>query len=379
MEEQKKYGQQTQSGALVGTKRTEGFGERSIAGTNEKATTAVAEAAKTEIQAAYIMALQNKRDDFQVRDSIMRVCQNPYFAESALYRKPIGKTHIEGLSIRFAEEYMRLAGNMRASSKTIYDDEEVVITFVGVIDLETNMGYSREIKIEKKVERKNAYGRTVIAERINSSGQRIFIVEATEDEIRNKLGAETSKFIRDASLRLCPAHIKQEAEETIKATISGKIKEDPEAAKRRLVDAFSKLGVNPAELQKYVGDLNTLTPTQIENLRCDYTALKDGQTTWKELIGKEASDDEPKEKKPEPMKGNINNLKKGDSKTHTDVAEPVEATDIYHGFCLDITAANNQDELEETLRNIIEAKNTITQQQRDDLMAKIGEKEKELQ
>lgn len=376
-----------QYGNQPSTTQTKGFGEIVVSGTNEKAAIATAEAAKAEIQAAYIMAMKNRRDDLQVRDSLMKVCKNPYFAESAIYRKPVGKKQgasgkwvqnfIEGLSIRFAEEYMRLAGNMRANAKTIYEDNEVIISVIGVLDLETNMGYSKEIKICKTVERKSAHSRTVVSERLNSHGERVFIVEATDDELRNKLGSETSKFIRDAALRLCPAHIKQEAEEIIRATIAGKIQDNPESAKRKLVDAFSAIGISPAELKKYIGNIDTLSTSQIQQLRADYTALKDGHTTWSELIELEKDRDN---EKPKPQRGSISKLKAGDISSHVDVKEPLATKIQFENIRDKITLAKDEEDISAVMDEVLDCiKNkTITLDQQKKIDELIAEKTKKI-
>ncbi|MFX6702099.1 hypothetical protein ABTH29_19580, partial [Acinetobacter baumannii] len=86
-------------------------------------------------------------------------------------------------------------------------------------------------------------GREVVSERLNSTGQKVFVVVATEDEMLNKRNAAISKAIRNAGLRIIPGDLQDEAEHLILQTRQSGIKEDPEKYRKQIVDSFNNIGV----------------------------------------------------------------------------------------------------------------------------------------
>src|SRR5262245_42448036 len=94
--------------------RAEGFGTSRASHSNELAAGAVATAAKAEVEAAYIMAMKQPRNEDDARIKIMKICAHHEFAIKARYGKPIGQGKVEGPSIRFAEEALRHWGNVLA-------------------------------------------------------------------------------------------------------------------------------------------------------------------------------------------------------------------------------------------------------------------------
>lgn len=272
----------------------------------------VAASAKAEVESSYIMALKKPRNEEDSRVRIVEACKNASFAERAIYKKPIGGGFIEGPSIRFAEEVLRHWGNVKILQTTIFDDDIRRIVKITVIDLESNISFSKEITIEKHVERKSAKCRTVVNERVNSYGERVFIVQATEDELMIKEAALASKTIRNGGLRLIPSHVIEQALENARKAVKGQIEKDPAAERRKLFDAFADKGVKPSDLQDYIGHSpEQLTPAELMDLRAVFTSLKDGESTWQEIVEAKTG------AKKEPAKGDLSNLKPGDPATHT--------------------------------------------------------------
>jgi len=260
-----------------------GFGTVVSSRSNEMAAVAVAAAAKSEIESAYIVAMKQPRNEEDARVKILKICASPLFASKARYAKPVGNTRIEGPSIRFAEEMLRHWGNVLVQQTAIYDDDEKRIVKVTVRDLESNLSYSKELTIEKHVERRDKTGREVLRERPNTTGQRVYIVRATEDELQNKEAALVSKVMRNNGLRLIPQHIIDESMEIAKETVRMKIADDPEGEKKAMVDSFADLGILPSALEEYCDcALGQLSPRQIVELRAIHTAIKEGQATWTE-------------------------------------------------------------------------------------------------
>lgn len=259
--------------------------ESMLVGTSETAATAVAVQARALVEARYILAMKHPRDLDQVRQSMMKECRRPRFADVALYHKPIGDG-IEGPSIRFAEMGIRCMRNIDISTLTVLDDNKKRIVKVSVNDIEANVPYSQDITITKSVERRSKKaGDVVLGERLNSKNQKVYIIEATDDDILNKQNALISKAIRTLALRLIPGDIVDECMDIVTDTIKNKIKADPDAEKRKIFDAFGEVGVTVENLKEYLGnDGSTLTPKELTTLRGIYTAIKDGETTWMEVM-----------------------------------------------------------------------------------------------
>jgi hypothetical protein len=251
---------------------------------------------RAEVEAACIMAKRWPRNPDQVRQDLIAECKRPGFAAVAIYSLPRGEKKIEGLSIRFAEVAMRCSGNMSASSETIYDDPAVRCIRVKVVDYERNSMWQTDITINKTVERRQLKrGQKPLGERINSYGDRVFIVEATDDDVRTKQNAEISKASRTGILRIIPGHLQDEARRLCKATVSKADAADPAAARDKLFDAFGSIGVKPAALEQWLGhSTDTISPAELDDLRGLFAAIRDGETTWADALKEVAAEGEVK-------------------------------------------------------------------------------------
>nr|WP_321500230.1 hypothetical protein [uncultured Dethiosulfovibrio sp.] len=252
----------------------------------DPAAVAAAEAVKARIQSAYQVAICRPRSYDQSRIKILEACSRPSFAEKVEYSKPVGGGKpIVGPSIRFAELALREWGNITYENQVLYDDESTRRISVVITDLETNTTFSSAIQIDKTVERKNAKGREVVSERLNSYGEKIYIVKATDDEIMNKQSAAVSKTLRNEGLRLIPQDIIEEAIERARETIKKRDKTDPDAARKKLADIFAVLRIMPADLEKFLGHpLGQTTPSELQELRSIYQTIKDGEAKWSDYV-----------------------------------------------------------------------------------------------
>lgn len=274
---------------------------------HETAAMAVAAREQASIQARYIVAERRPRNEDQFRSDLLRACKRPTFAAKAEYAKPIGKEKdpatgewiekkARGASIRFIETALQLYGNVFPEVVTVYESAQARICRVSVTDLEHNITYTTEVVIQKAVERKGKKnrrgdweppeGRTVISERINSYGEPTYLVVATEDEVLVKQNALLSKALRTNAQRLLPYDIVEEAIRTAKATLADEHAKDPDAAKRRMLDAFSELGVQPVDIEAYLGhSLNKpLQPAEREELLAVFNGIKEGEITWQQVM-----------------------------------------------------------------------------------------------
>ena len=257
----------------------------------ESASSAVAAQAKAMVESRYYMAMRNPRNWDQVRLDLIRECRRPSFADnkSAYYVKPIG-AGVEGLGIRFVEVALRCMKNVLVETSMIFEDELKEVHRVSVTDLEANITYPLDVRVSKTVERSkpNTDG-SYLSVRKNSRGYDVYTLVGTDDDILNKRGALISKAIRTIGLRIIPGDLCDEAETIIKAVRLDSAAKDPDAERRKIVDAFAEIGVNANDLTAYLGHaIVQCSPPQIVNLRGIYGAIRDGEATWQSVMQNKA-------------------------------------------------------------------------------------------
>jgi hypothetical protein len=308
----------------------EDLGGRSVTASGSTASDMVAAQTEAEVKAGFALAQIKRRDEEDSRVGILRACNNSKFAEKAIYKKPIGKTTIEGPSIRFAEEMIRNWRNVKIIQQVIFDSPRNRIIRVICYDLEANIPYGEDIIIDKTVERRFANDRDVISERVNTRGEKISIVIATEDEVKTKQAANVSKAIRNNGLRLIPSHIIDEAMDKCREVLRAGVKNDPMAERRKMIDSFAKLGINPSDISNYLGKpLEQIIDQDIIDLKTVFNSIKDGEATWAEILA--SKDDSPEVVSPSKQSVGAeeartwedleNNLNPGDPATHTHPGE----------------------------------------------------------
>lgn len=261
----------------------------------DPATAALAARAEAEVKARFVVALSRPRDPAQVRHRLLQAAKRPRFAEAALFSlPPRGEGgRIEGLSIRAAEEILREWGNMTARDEVISDDEHSRTVRVEVIDLETNASTSRDVQIEKRIERRKLrrdrktqqVTDTVLSERTTSTGEKVYTVRPSDDELITRQNSLVSKALRVCVLRMVPADLQEDLIDQVRASRSTSEARDPAAAAKALSDWFgSKLQISPAELAAYLGhSVATATREELRELRDIGTAIIEGHTTWADV------------------------------------------------------------------------------------------------
>jgi hypothetical protein len=256
-----------------------------LAALGETAVSASVAQAEAMVKARVLMALQRPRDWEVVRERFLRECSRPALAEIAIYRKPVGDG-IEGPSIRLAEVALRCMTNVLIRTPVVYDDADKRVVRVEVMDLESNATYEKEVTITKQVERRNVpRGQTPIASRTNSRGDKVYILQATDDDILNKENALISKAMRTLGFRIFPGYLLEEGTDKVREVLKAGATKDPDAEKRKVIDAFSAQGVNAAALSDYLGHpLDTIAPAEIVELRGVYQAIKDGEASWADTL-----------------------------------------------------------------------------------------------
>lgn len=253
---------------------------------HETATALAAATAKANVEARFLVALNRPRSFDAARVALLKECKRSSFAEVASYAKPIAGVTISGPSIRFAEAAVRCFGNVDIDCLTVFDSDDKRKMVVKVTDLEANVSYGQEITIRKTVERRKLHkGQQPLATRTNAKGQTLYIVEATEDELLTKTGALQSKAIRTQALRLLPGDLVEEAQRMCAKTLMDRDAQDPDAARKKLVDAFADLNVPVAELSQLLGhDIGAASQAEIQYLRQIWSTIRDGETTWSDIM-----------------------------------------------------------------------------------------------
>lgn len=299
---------QKHNGGAVQTVR-QGFGEVESRQQFETAATAVAARQQALVQARFIVALQRPRDVDEFRVRLLKECKRPGFAELAEYARPVGKEFNEetgkwekkiarGPSVHLIRTALALYKNIDADSVTVFENADSRVTHAYVLDLETNVGWGRTLVIPKITEKRGfegrggkvepPKGRDVIGERVNSDGQPVFICRATEDETRNKESSLVAKAQRENGRAVLPRDIIDEAIRVSKATIAAADKQDPDAAKRRVIDGFAELNVSPSDLAEYLGhSVDKISPSELAELRKVFVSLREGEVSWVEVMQEE--------------------------------------------------------------------------------------------
>jgi hypothetical protein len=297
----------------------EQFGGREIQMSRETASEASAAQAQAEIQARYIMAERHPRKIENFRVILLKECDRPRFAEMAIYKKPVGKKKDrygkeiidpktnkpiedikEGPSIRLIEVALQHYKNVLSQATVLYENDEIRIDRIGVTDLENNVTFMKDIAVPKRVERRGfkkgnkvepPSGRTVISERQNSYGDVVYLVQATDDEVRIKESALTSIEIRNNGRRLLPQDIIEEAMDACRATAERQDAQDPNAAKRKVIDSFATLDLLPSDLEMLLGhSLDRISPPELALLRGVFVGIRDGEATWDEVMASHAAE-----------------------------------------------------------------------------------------
>jgi len=281
----------------------EGAGGRELEQRHETSTSLESASARAEVEARYTMAMLHRRDDDQVRVLLLKECARPGFARAAFYAVPRkglekpgaitgSKGVIEGLSVRFAEAAVRISGNILTRSRTTYDDASKRKVTVGACDLETNAIYEDDVVVDKTIERREPReGQTVIGSRQNSAGNLVYIVQATEEEIRQKQNALVSRVRRNLQLALVNADTLDECKRQIAKTVKDSAAADPDAERKAIADAFASLNVQPADLSAYLGhELAQTTPAELVTLRGLFAALREGELTWGDVVKEKAEE-----------------------------------------------------------------------------------------
>ncbi|MDE2101010.1 MAG: hypothetical protein KGL39_27435 [Patescibacteria group bacterium] len=272
-----------------------------LAAFTEQSASMMQQHATAQIQSRYAIAVRFPRNIDQVRQDMLKECKRPSFcmpdeskngSSVAIYRVPRGKTNIEGVSIRFAEMALRAYKNLGIDVTVLGEDKEQKLYQVTCTDYESNNVTSEIVSVPKTIERSYTKDTdVVISQRLNSYNKPVYTIIGTDDDIAMKRNALISKARRNLIMQNIPGWLVEECVNQVRETARAKDAADPDAAKRKLFDAFAQIGVTAEQLTEYIGHSNALSPEQLDVLRGYYAGIREGVTTWKDIVAAKSDED----------------------------------------------------------------------------------------
>jgi len=237
---------------------------------SELATTNAAAVARFEIESAIVIAKKFPRNEETAYAKIMKVCLRGSFADEAMYSFPRGDAQVEGPSVNLARELARGWGNLRYGLEIVRDDDNTMQIRGWAWDLETNTKTTAEDNFKKLIFRK-------------AGGW----IKPDERDLRELVFRRGAILERNCLLKLMPKDFIEDALDKCRETLKKGVETDPEAARKKIIVAFSEQNVTPEMLEGYLGHkLSECSPAEIANLRKIYVSLKDGNSTWQEYMDK---------------------------------------------------------------------------------------------
>lgn len=221
---------------------------------------------ESELKAAIIVAKKFPRNEHAAYTKLLKSCERPSFAEEATYCFPRGGENVEGPSVDMAREAKRVWGNMRSGVRIVSKDEDWIHIKGYALDLETNNYVESEAKFRRLIFRKKGGWQKPD--------------ERDERELTNRIGAICE---RNAILQILPPDAIDDAERTAKETqrkaAAGELKQDRQAAIRRLVKAFFEISVTAEQLEAFLAHPLDLTDEQeLVKLRGIWKSIQDGNS-----------------------------------------------------------------------------------------------------
>jgi predicted component of type VI protein secretion system len=226
-----------------------------------------------EVRMHLVMARELPRDEIRAYDKIIRACQRPTLAETALYQYSRGGTEITGPSIRLAEVLAAHWGNIKYGWREVERAPPSKDPVTGRIrpgrstvstyctDLETNVTDERSFQ--------------VIHERSTRSSR--YALEDDRD-IYEAVANQAARRVRACILAIIPGDIAEAAVEQCEVTMVSKGDVSPEAV-AKLVEAFGKFGVTREQIeQRLQRRIDAIHPAQVAHLRKVWKSLDDGMS-----------------------------------------------------------------------------------------------------
>ena len=248
--------------------------------------------AMKEVEGAFIIAQRFKRNEDEAYQALMRSCKRSTFAERAEYKYPRGKKKdettgrwvdniVSGPSVYLSREAIRLWRNVQIGTEIVRDTEDERHIRSYALDLETNVRRFAEATFRKLIQRKVK----------DSNPPRTEWVRPDERDLRELSNKHAAICERNCSIQLLPDDFIQDARDASRQTMLRDAGADPDAAKKKLINAFDAINISVASLEAYIGHpIAECSPQEIADLRGVWSSINDGNSTWAELVESKADD-----------------------------------------------------------------------------------------
>jgi DNA-binding transcriptional MerR regulator len=234
----------------------------------ELAPTAAAAQKQADVQSAIIVAKRFPRDEDAAFEKLMKACKRTSFAEDAEYVFPRGGQSVRGPSVNLAREAARVWGNIQYGLTITRDDPDSRQIQGWAWDVETNTRITAEDDFRKLIYRKKEGW-----------------IEPDERDLRELTNRRGAILIRNCILQLLPKDLIEDAVAKTHETLKTRAAQDPEGERKKIIDAFSGIGVSAEMLKAYLGHpIAQSSPAEIANLRPIFQSIRDGNSTWKQYV-----------------------------------------------------------------------------------------------
>jgi hypothetical protein len=322
--------------------------------------------ARHEIEGAIVIARRFPRNEDAAYGRVMKSCERWSFASMARYSYPRGGQQIEGPSVNLAREVARCWTNIRYGCDIVHDDDTSRTVRGWAWDVETNCKETQDATFKKLIYRKRGGWQTPD--------------ERDLRELTNKHGAIC---VRNCLLHLVPPDLIDEAMRSSKSTLEKDAAKDPDEARRKMIRAFSTIGVTVDDLEAHLGHpLKQATPTEITDLRGIWKSISDGNSVWSEYV----KQPDPQKSEGAPKGATMDDLTKPQPNPQPDQEprqrepgdepfDPADEAATVAQWREEIGQLNTVAELAETRRNIPE---TISPANKQSILSAIEMREAEI-
>jgi hypothetical protein len=231
-------------------------------GVNIGAVSVEIERAVAEAQGQMTLAKRFPRNMAACRSELLDVCKDLSFAKVAFFSKPVGGQKIVGPSIRFAEECARIVGNIEYGHRELSRSDTKSEVEVYVWDKQSNTRSTRQL--------------TVMHVRDTRDGPKKL---RDQSEIDDLIANKASKQVRSRIIAICPKGLIAEALDMCNVTLNNEGKDIPMSQRIRVMtDAFAKMGITVAHLEKYLKHpVSETLEDELVDLRGVIVAIKEGE------------------------------------------------------------------------------------------------------
>ena len=228
-------------------------------GVNAGAVSIESDRAIAEAQGRLTIAKRFPRDEAKAYKAVMEACSRPSLADAAAYAYPRAGQTVTGPSIRLAEELARCWGNIS----------------YGITELSRGEGYS-EMEAwasDDEANVRTSQKFTVRHIRDTKGGGKALSDERDVYELTANMGG---RRLRARILAVIPTHIKDDAVETCRRTLAGKIDEPLPDRINKAVVVFARMGVTSEKIEARFGKpVSQMTPDDLADLRAILNSVKD--------------------------------------------------------------------------------------------------------